>query len=124
MKVANISEVSGDRLKAVEVERETYLLVAHEGEFYALEHRCPHLGLSMKKGKVEGDCLVCPWHGSRFSIPTGENVDWVNSFVGMPLPKWSHKMIALGKQPQPIKSVKLERQGEELHWPKSVGASG
>jgi len=42
------------------------------GEFYAIEDVCTHDGGILTGGPVEGDCIVCPRHGARFSIKTGE----------------------------------------------------
>ncbi len=42
------------------------------GEFYAIEDICTHDGGELASGEVEGDEIVCPRHGARFSIRTGE----------------------------------------------------
>ncbi len=43
-----------------------------EGEYYAIEDVCTHDGGQLTGGTVEGDEIVCPRHGARFCIRTGE----------------------------------------------------
>ena len=38
---------------------------------YALAHTCAHLGAPLSEGKLEGDVVQCPWHGSRFDFRDG-----------------------------------------------------
>jgi nitrite reductase/ring-hydroxylating ferredoxin subunit len=73
-----------------------------KGKIQAISAKCPHLGMSMARGKISEGAIQCPWHGSRFDVCTGRNLDWVNSFAGIPMPKWSHKIIGLGKQPAAV----------------------
>jgi nitrite reductase/ring-hydroxylating ferredoxin subunit len=42
------------------------------GEVCALAATCSHLGGPLDKGRREGDTVICPWHGSRFDLCTGE----------------------------------------------------
>ncbi len=42
------------------------------GEFYAIEDVCTHDGAEVASGELEGDTIVCPRHGARFCIRTGE----------------------------------------------------
>ena len=37
----------------------------------ALDARCPHRGAPMEEATEHDDCLVCPWHGSRFRADDG-----------------------------------------------------
>ena len=41
------------------------------GELHALEDVCSHDGGRLTGGCVEGEQIVCPRHGARFSIRTG-----------------------------------------------------
>jgi 3-phenylpropionate/trans-cinnamate dioxygenase ferredoxin component len=41
------------------------------GAYYAIEDVCTHDGGILTGGAVEGDEIVCPRHGARFSIKTG-----------------------------------------------------
>jgi nitrite reductase/ring-hydroxylating ferredoxin subunit/uncharacterized membrane protein len=38
---------------------------------YALGATCTHAGGPLDEGKLQGDAVQCPWHGSRFNIKTG-----------------------------------------------------
>jgi 3-phenylpropionate/trans-cinnamate dioxygenase ferredoxin subunit len=41
------------------------------GQFYAIADVCTHDAGQLTGGTVEGDEIVCPRHGARFSIRTG-----------------------------------------------------
>jgi 3-phenylpropionate/trans-cinnamate dioxygenase ferredoxin subunit len=43
-----------------------------DGEFYAIEDLCTHDGGDLASGDLEGDEIVCPRHGARFNVRTGE----------------------------------------------------
>ncbi|HJP92417.1 MAG TPA: Rieske 2Fe-2S domain-containing protein [Pyrinomonadaceae bacterium] len=56
------------------------LLVRREGAVCALAHTCSHLGGPLSQGKLEGDVVQCPWHGSRFNVKDGSVVDGPATF--------------------------------------------
>lgn len=56
----------------VEVEGNRIALFNLDGEVYALDDACTHVGGPLSEGPVEGEEVECPWHGSRFDIETGE----------------------------------------------------
>ncbi len=43
--------------------REVVVFRGEGGRVGALDERCPHRGMRLSKGKVEGDRIVCPYHG-------------------------------------------------------------
>jgi nitrite reductase/ring-hydroxylating ferredoxin subunit len=102
VEVASSVEVREGSLHAARVGQRSLLLTRIQGKVHAIENRCPHLGLSLARGKLSDGTIRCPFHGSRFDICSGRNLDWVNSVGGLPLPEWSRKLVALGKQPQPL----------------------
>lgn len=54
--------------------RQTRICLANlQGTFYAVHDKCTHNGESLSKGKVNyiGE-VVCPWHGYRFAMKTGQ----------------------------------------------------
>lgn len=112
--IGQVSEFPAGRAKVVQVE-ETKIIVNHVGDkFYAAENRCPHLGLPLGVNKVEGAVITCPFHGSKFDMCTGENLDWVTGFAGAKLPEWSRKLLAMGKKPTAIKTYRLFTEGNQL----------
>ncbi len=50
------------------------------GKLYALEAECGHRKGPLDQGRVVGGAVVCPWHGVRFNLESGE-VDGGNFFV-------------------------------------------
>ena len=47
------------------------LLVLQHGRVCALAHSCAHLGGPLSEGTLKDGSVVCPWHGSEFSLDDG-----------------------------------------------------
>ena len=43
----------------------------HEGEIYAVDNRCPHMGFPLDRGSVKDGILTCHWHHARFDLSSG-----------------------------------------------------
>src|SRR6266540_1538558 len=43
----------------------------HEGEAYAVDNRCPHMGFPLSKGFCQDGLLTCYWHYARFDLKSG-----------------------------------------------------
>lgn len=43
-----------------------------EGEYYALHNQCTHADYPLDEGPILGEEIICPLHGARFCIKTGE----------------------------------------------------
>ena len=56
----------------VEFNGETVALFNVDGSYYAISDTCTHAGAPRSTGDVESGEVVCPWHGARFSLNTGE----------------------------------------------------
>jgi nitrite reductase/ring-hydroxylating ferredoxin subunit len=74
------------------------------GAVQVFENKCPHLGLSLAKGKIANGTITCPFHGSKFDICSGRNLDWVTGVMGTKTPEWTRVIIALGKKPAGLKT--------------------
>lgn len=48
------------------------LLVRLGTKIMAYRNQCPHLGMPLDRGPMEGTVITCPWHGFRFDLLTGE----------------------------------------------------
>jgi nitrite reductase/ring-hydroxylating ferredoxin subunit/uncharacterized membrane protein len=72
--VCEESDLNGGKLVGVELEGEAVVVSRSEesGEVCAIAATCSHLGGPLDKGERDGDSVVCPWHGSRFDLCTGE----------------------------------------------------
>jgi nitrite reductase/ring-hydroxylating ferredoxin subunit/uncharacterized membrane protein len=61
-----------DGATAVRHVGEVPVLVYRDGDrFSVLLERCAHQSGPLGEGKVEGGCVVCPWHGSTFRLTDG-----------------------------------------------------
>jgi nitrite reductase/ring-hydroxylating ferredoxin subunit/uncharacterized membrane protein len=50
----------------------TLAVVVRSGDdVRVLADLCPHLGGPLAEGSLDGDCIVCPWHGSSFRLDDG-----------------------------------------------------
>lgn len=76
-KVAELNELAEDRIKSVTAGVRSICLVYYQGQYAAMDNRCPHQGGPLGEGSIEpgaeGKCWIrCPWHGWDFDPLTGE----------------------------------------------------
>jgi 3-phenylpropionate/trans-cinnamate dioxygenase ferredoxin component len=70
--VARADEIAPGQWRVADVEDTRIVVFNLDGEFHAIEDVCTHDGGQLTGGHVEGDEIVCPRHGARFCIRTGE----------------------------------------------------
>jgi thiamine pyrophosphate-dependent acetolactate synthase large subunit-like protein/nitrite reductase/ring-hydroxylating ferredoxin subunit len=75
-RVAGVNELPEGRVKTVSAATHSMALTHIDGEYTAMENRCPHQGGPLGEGSIEigddGQCwLRCPWHGWDFDPKTG-----------------------------------------------------
>lgn len=58
--------------RVVDVEGTQIVVFNIDGDYHAIEDVCTHDGGQLTGGEIEGDQIVCPRHGARFCIRTGE----------------------------------------------------
>ena len=59
-----------------------WAVVNRDGRYSAVSRRCRHQLADLSGGTLDADgCLVCPWHGSRYDVRTGEMVDGPRGFL-------------------------------------------
>jgi 3-phenylpropionate/trans-cinnamate dioxygenase ferredoxin component len=71
VKVGLASDVPMGRAETFEVEDRHIAVYRLEDGYYAIDDLCTHDGGPLAEGEVEGDQVICPRHGARFSIKTG-----------------------------------------------------
>jgi len=57
---------------SIPVGRKMVAVARVDGAFFAIEDVCTHDGAELTGGAIEGMEIICPRHGARFSLRTGE----------------------------------------------------
>ena len=70
--VANDAEIADESLHGVSVRDVLVLLARSKGTIHAIGRFCTHEYADLAEGKLEDGCVVCPLHGSKFDLDTGE----------------------------------------------------
>lgn len=65
------ADLAEDAPMQVQCDGAAVVLIRHEDQITAVGQWCSHLAGPMSQGWVYRGQLVCPWHGSRFSLKTG-----------------------------------------------------
>lgn len=71
--VGSAAELAGRELQEVLLNGRTKIaLTWRAGAFHAVSGVCNHVAGPLGQGRLDGDYLVCPWHGYKFHHATGE----------------------------------------------------
>ena len=73
-KIGAVKELEYAPLKGVVVDGKEILIAKTGTQIFAIGNKCTHMGCKVSGGKLEGETVRCPCHGSMFNIRTGEVV--------------------------------------------------
>ncbi|MCW5589255.1 MAG: Rieske (2Fe-2S) protein [Legionellales bacterium] len=68
----NKHDIADQQWKIVSINNLDLAIINLGGEFFAIEDYCTHTGCPFIGEPIENETLVCPWHGARFAIRSGE----------------------------------------------------
>ncbi len=71
-RVARVQEIKLGQRKVVSVNGSEILLLNLDGNFLAINNRCPHADFPLVRAPISGDMIVCLNHGWIFNVKTGE----------------------------------------------------
>ena len=69
--VARQDELPPGDWRSLDVDGAQVAVFNLNGQYYAIEDLCTHDGGALTGGAIDGEQIVCPRHGARFSIKTG-----------------------------------------------------
>ncbi len=69
--VCHVSELSEGESTTANINGRLIAVFHHNGQFYAIDDTCPHMGASLAEGHVEDGVVTCSWHAWRFRLADG-----------------------------------------------------
>ena len=75
VQVGPVEEIQKAERELVNVNGRHIAVFYHEGEFHAVDNRCPHMGFPLMQGTVDDGILTCHWHHARFELSCGDTFD-------------------------------------------------
>jgi len=73
-KIADTQRIPRNKMQIFKVKGCEVVVANVEGEFYAFENQCPHMGYSLYLGSLEGEVLTCGFHYAKFNVTTGKSL--------------------------------------------------
>ncbi len=85
-RAASLEELREAGRLVVALDGHTICLLAEDGEVFAVDNRCPHMGFPLHRGSVADGILTCHWHHARFDLCTGGTFDqWADELRRFPV---------------------------------------
>ena len=70
--VAPVKDFAPGTVRTVQTEGTPIAVFNLNGRYYAIEDLCSHEAETLSDGEVAGEEIICPRHGARFCLRTGE----------------------------------------------------
>lgn len=71
--VLKLAELAPGESRIVDVNGQELAIFNVNGEYHVLSNICPHVGGPLGDGALDGEDVICPWHGWRFNVTHGGN---------------------------------------------------
>ena len=94
VRVGSSREITAGQMRAFDVEGTKVTVASANGNLYAVDNTCTHMGCSLANGKLNGTTVTCPCHGSQFDITSGA--------------------VVRGPASRPVRSRPVKVEGEDL----------
>lgn len=69
--VAAVEDFPPNTFRVVGTDDLPILVVNLGGRYLAVDNICTHEYAELSEGEIQGEEIVCPWHGARFSLVSG-----------------------------------------------------
>jgi nitrite reductase/ring-hydroxylating ferredoxin subunit/uncharacterized membrane protein len=109
-----VADLADGKPKRVDLPNAPVLLLRHPDGIHAIGATCSHLGGPLAEGKIDGEMVTCPWHGSVFCLLDG-SIQHGPATMSVP----GYDVRVQGDRVQ----VRLARQpsAETAAWPEEQG---
>ena len=117
-RVGSVAELTASGQLIGKIGTMPVLVVWHDGEAFAIEDRCPHLGFALHKGTIESGMITCHWHHARFDLVSGCTLDpWADDAVGFAVELVGDDVMISPRRTEASleRSVERLRKGIELN---------
>lgn len=72
VRVAAVDEIPPGEIRGFKLGRERIAICHADEGFFAVADECSHDGAPISSGRVRRGNIVCPRHGAKFDLQTGE----------------------------------------------------
>ena len=73
--IAKVGDIPDGEGRSYPVHSRMVALFYVDGEYFAINDACPHMGASLASGFVEDGAVTCPWHAWRYCVKDGTWLD-------------------------------------------------
>ena len=70
--VFSVDDVENGQHRVVDIDDTEVVIFKVDNDFFAIENVCSHDGGEIGSGALENSEIICPRHGARFCIKTGD----------------------------------------------------
>jgi nitrite reductase/ring-hydroxylating ferredoxin subunit len=113
--VGPVAELEATGCLATKVGSQPVCVFLSDGEAFALDDRCPHMGFPLHRGTVESGLVTCHWHNARFDLRSGGTLDpWADDVRAYPVEVADGRVTVLVEHPADRTSYLRQRLEEGL----------
>lgn len=66
-----LADLAPGQIKQVRLEGQRVAVYNVDGEYFATQDECTHVGGPLSEGELQGKIVTCPWHYSCFDVTDG-----------------------------------------------------
>ena len=67
-----LKDVQPGNMKLLKLNGQRVLAYNIDGTYFATAEECTHVGGPLSEGELNGNEVICPWHGSCFRVTDGQ----------------------------------------------------
>jgi nitrite reductase/ring-hydroxylating ferredoxin subunit len=72
VRVGEATDFVPGQMRAVDVAGTAVDIASANGQLYAIDDTCTHMGCSLATGSLDGTVVTCRCHGSQFDVTSGD----------------------------------------------------
>ena len=71
-KVAAVADILDGEVKSFVIDNLAVAVCNRNNNFYAFRDECSHEAFPLSDGELDGDAIICIYHGAEFDVTNGE----------------------------------------------------